>query len=281
MQNWLTYLYVPLAFWEGRVYREVAKRNMVLRASIVGILLFLAACSGSESKPTPVADYNRVETQQEFEEAIRQAKPGEKIMLANGDWRDFDMVVRGEGTADAPIEVFAETPGQVVLTGNSSLRLGGEHLSVSGLLFRDGYTPRSEVISFRIDSDELANHSRVTDSVIVDFSNPDRKQRDLWVGLYGKNNSFDRNHLEGKLNAGPTLAVRLNTEESQDNNHVIAHNYFGPRPVFGSNGGETFRIGTSHYSLTDSNTLVENNYFDLQRRSRNRVFKIGRECISP
>jgi poly(beta-D-mannuronate) lyase len=30
----------------------------------------------------------------------------------------------------------------------------------------------------------------------------------------------------------------------------------------GSNGGETLRIGTSHYSLSNSFTLVENNYFD-------------------
>ena len=32
--------------------------------------------------------------------------------------------------------------------------------------------------------------------------------------------------------------------------------------MFGSNGGETLRIGTSHFSLTNSNTLVENNFFD-------------------
>ncbi|MEO0817846.1 MAG: polysaccharide lyase 6 family protein [Pseudomonadota bacterium] len=54
----------------------------------------------------------------------------------------------------------------------------------------------------------------------------------------------------------------MNSEESQENNHLIANNYFGPRPVFGSNGGETLRIGTSHFSLTNSNTLVENNFFD-------------------
>ena len=32
--------------------------------------------------------------------------------------------------------------------------------------------------------------------------------------------------------------------------------------MFGSNGGETLRIGTSHYSLTTSGTRVEHNYFD-------------------
>ena len=58
------------------------------------------------------------------------------------------------------------------------------------------------------------------------------------------------------------MAVRLNTEDSRENYHRIDHNYFGPRPVLGSNGGETLRIGTSHYSLSNSFTLVENNYFD-------------------
>ena len=54
----------------------------------------------------------------------------------------------------------------------------------------------------------------------------------------------------------------LNTVESRENYHRIDHNYFGPRPILGSNGGETLRIGTSHYSLSDSFTTVENNYFD-------------------
>ena len=80
--------------------------------------------------------------------------------------------------------------------------------------------------------------------------------------MYGKGNRFENNHLSGKGNQGVTMAVRLNTEASQENAHVIANNYFGPRPILGSNGGETLRIGTSHYSLSDSLTVVENNVFD-------------------
>ena len=203
-----------------------------------------------------------VDTPAAFETAVEAAKPGDRIILADGVWTDFDILFEGKGTEGAPIELAAQTPGQVVLSGQSSLRLAGQHLVVSGLVFRDGYTPRNEVISFRKDAETLAFNSRVTNTVIDGYSNPVRSQRDLWVGLYGRNNVFDFNHLSGKQNAGPTLAVRLNTEESQQNNHRIANNYFGPRPVFGSNGGETFRIGTSHFSLTESLTVVENNFFD-------------------
>ena len=42
----------------------------------------------------------------------------------------------------------------------------------------------------------------------------------------------------------------------------LDHNFFGPRPPLGSNGGETIRIGTSEESLSDSLTLVERNIFD-------------------
>ena len=58
------------------------------------------------------------------------------------------------------------------------------------------------------------------------------------------------------------MAVKLNTVESQENHHRIDHNYFGQRPILGSNGGETLRIGTSHYSLSNSYTMIESNYFD-------------------
>ncbi len=203
-----------------------------------------------------------VKTPSEYAAAMQSVQPGDTIILANGVWRDFDLVFDAEGTEGAPIQLIAEEPGQVVLSGQSSLRLGGQHLIVSGLVFKDGYTPLNEVISFRVNNDRLAFNSRVTNTVIEGYNNPDRVQRDTWVVMYGQNNEFDHNHLSGKLNSGPTMTVRLNSEDSQNNNHHIHHNYFGPRPVFGSNGGETLRIGTSHYSLTTSGTLVENNFFD-------------------
>ena len=203
-----------------------------------------------------------VKTPTEYEKAIKEAKPGDEIVLANGTWTDFEIVFKAQGTEDAPITLTAETKGQVILSGNSNLRLAGEYLVVSGLVFKNGFTPSSEVISFRLNKSDLAHHSRVTEVVIDNYSNPDRFESDYWVGMYGKYNRFDHNHLVGKRNKGVTLAVRLTSEESQQNHHRIDHNYFGPRPLFGSNGGETLRIGTSHHSLTDSLTVVENNYFD-------------------
>ena len=203
-----------------------------------------------------------VSSQDEFEDAVDDLEPGDTIMLANGTWRDFEILFTGVGTAEKPITLTAETKGEVIIAGQSNLRMAGEHLVVSGLVFRDGYTPTNTVISFRRTRGDYAYYSRVTETVVDRFNNPERYETDFWVMMYGKHNRFDHNHLEGKSNAGVTMAVRLDSEESQQNHHRIDHNYFGPRPVLGSNGGETLRIGTSHYSLTDSLTVVEDNYFD-------------------
>ncbi|NIB42545.1 alginate lyase [Pseudomaricurvus alkylphenolicus] len=198
----------------------------------------------------------------EFDKIVPTLKPGGEVVLANGDWNNVELVFKANGSAAKPITLRAEEPGKVFITGQSNLRLSGEHLVVSGLVFKDGYTPTSEVISFRTSKKDLANHSRVTNTVIDDFNNPERFNSDTWVAIYGKNNRFDRNSLLNKRNRGVTLAVKMNTEASRENEHIIEYNYFGPRQILGSNGGETLRIGTSHYSRKFSNTVVRKNFFD-------------------
>ena len=216
----------------------------------------------SESQANLAENETLVSTQEEYAEASKSLNPGDTIVLANGRWENFEILFSGQGSEDNPIRLRGETPGEVILTGQSNLRLAGQWLDVSGLVFTDGYTPTREVISFRRTKTDLANNSRVHNVVIDDFNPPERTAVDFWVMMYGKNNRFDHNSLINKRNKGVTMAVRLDSEASQKNQHRIDHNYFGPRPILGSNGGETLRIGTSKYSRTDSQTLVENNYFD-------------------
>lgn len=205
---------------------------------------------------------NLVRNIDEFNTAVSSLQPGDRVVLANGIWADVEFVIKARGLPDQPIEISAEEPGKVIITGQSNLSFSGDYIVVSGLVFKDGFTPTSEVISFRTSKDELANNSRLTNTVIDNFSNPERMDSDLWVAIYGKNNRVDHNSLIGKGNRGVTLAVRMNTEASRENGHIIEFNYFGPRQTLGSNGGETIRIGTSHYSREYSNTIVRNNYFD-------------------
>ena len=198
----------------------------------------------------------------QFNQAVSNVIPGSIITMANGEWENVELRLKGIGTKGNPILLRSETPGKVVISGQSNLAFSGEHIIVSDLIFQNGYTPTNEVISFKTSKTDLANHSRVTNCVIDNFTNPERFDGDTWVAIYGKKNRFDHNSIIGKGNRGVTLAVKMKTEASRDNNHIIEYNYFGPREILGSNGGETLRIGTSHYSRYYSNTVVRNNYFD-------------------
>ncbi len=218
--------------------------------------------ANTNTSDTAVGERYLVSTQDEYADAVKSLVPGDTLVLADGEWKDFEILFTGEGSEDAPIHLAAETPGKVFLTGQSNLRIAGEWLDVSGLVFTEGFTPTREVISFRRTKGDLANNSRVHNVVIDDYNPTERTSADFWVMIYGKNNRFDHNTLVNKRNRGVTMAVRMDTEESRKNNHRIDHNYFGPRPILGSNGGETLRIGTSHYSRSESLTLIENNYFD-------------------
>lgn len=209
-----------------------------------------------------LAESALVRTPAEYASALGRLEPGDTLTLADGEWRDFQIVFTGQGTEDRPITLTAQTPGGVTLTGRSNLSLAGEHLVVSNLVFRDGFSPTGEVLSFRRSLTERANYSRITSVVVDGFSKPDRGDSDNWVSLFGEHNRFDHNQLTGKTNAGATLVVIRDPQQGVVNHHRIDHNYFGDRPVLGSNGGETIRVGTSHESASESFTTVENNWFE-------------------
>lgn len=232
-------------------------RTNLLFFACIGILLI-----GCNSSSTTQKTNNIITSIDRFNEAVKNAQPGDSIILSKGVWKNAELLFEAKGTEKQPITLTVEEKGKTILQGASNLRMAGEYLVVSGLVFKNGFTPTSEVISFKKDKNNFATNSRLTECVIDNYSNPERREQDYWIGIYGKNNRIDHNHFEGKGNLGVTMAVRLNSEEFIKNNHRIDHNYFGPRQTLGSNGGETLRVGTSHYSLSNSNTLVEYNYFD-------------------
>jgi len=205
---------------------------------------------------------NLVENPDQFKKAITTAKPGDTIQIASGIWKDTELKFKANGTKEAPIVIIAEEKGKVFFEGQSNIKMGGSYLHLEGLIFRNGYTATSSVISLQKDKETPCNNCRVTECVIDNYNPPERFDTNYWIEIYGKNNRFDYNYLVGKRNRGVTLAVRLKQEHDRENYHQIDHNYFGYRPILGSNGGETLRIGTSHYSLSNSNTVIKDNYFE-------------------
>jgi poly(beta-D-mannuronate) lyase len=206
------------------------------------------------------AQVKLIQNKAELDAILPTLKAGDSVRLASGIWKDVSLSFRGKGEATKPIIFEAEVQGKTIFEGNSKINLSGEYVVVSGLVFKNGSTNGS-VIEYREGGDKIANFCRVTNCVIDDYNSNDRTKESTWIQLYGKNNRFDHNYVANKKNEGVTMAVNLNDERNRENYHQIDHNFFGPRPPLGSNGGETLRIGVSTYSLTSSRTIVEENYF--------------------
>lgn len=200
-------------------------------------------------------------TIEQLAKAVKDAKPGDTVVVKNGVYTDVEIMITGKGEPSKPIVVKAQSPGGVVISGASVLRLAGTGIEINGFYFTNGYAPKGAAIEFRA-WDEVANHCRITNCAIDSYNPASRETENSWILLYGRNNRFDHNSIQGKLNNGVTFAVILDEERNQQNHHIIEYNYFGERPNLGSNGGETIRVGTSQSSLSSSFTVIQNNYFE-------------------
>ncbi len=203
-----------------------------------------------------------VKNLKELSNANKDAKPGDVVILENGEWNNVIMVLNCNGTKEQPITFKAQNQGQVLITGNSKLQLGGRFIIVDGLYFANGYAGADAIIKFCIDKKQLANNCRVTNTVINDFNNPKRLDENYWVAFYGKNNRLDHCSFLNKNNIAVLLAVILEDERSRENFHSIDHNYFGLRLPLASNGGEIIRVGVSEHCEFNSNTQILDNFFE-------------------
>ncbi len=204
-----------------------------------------------------IAADHLVVTAEEFNVAVAKAQPGDTITLRAGEWKDVDLLVTANGTAEQPITVRAEHPVETIVTGESRLRFAGDHLIVSGLFFK-GAWHKEDLIVFRRDSKTLANDCRLTDCAVVDCNSPENNET-RWIGIYGQRNRVDHCWIQGKTSKGTTLVIWLNENPTD---HRIDHNYFGPRPELKQNGGETIRVGDSKTSMQLCRTIVEANCFE-------------------
>lgn len=120
---------------------------------------------------------------EEYNEEISKVNSGGTIILKNREWKDTNLLAHGNGTKENPIIIKAETAGKVILTGDSSLSIYGNHVIVSGLWFKKGKTTSKHVVQFRKNSKEFANNCRFTNSTISYYDVLDDDNKNHWVDI--------------------------------------------------------------------------------------------------
>ena len=182
----------------------------------------------------------------EITKLLPQLQPGDSVIMKDGDWKDQTIAFEAKGTDAKPITLRPQTPGAVLLSGNSSIVIDGEYVAVSGLNLKESSSTKD---GFTL----KGRHCRLTESAITGGKHK------FFVHMLGLSNRLDHCYLANKTSDSPTLQIEV---EGRPNHHRIDHNHFGPRPPLGRNGGETIRVGYSHQSMTISVTIVEENLFD-------------------
>lgn len=253
---------------------DLTRRGFLTAAGAAGALG--AAGLGSPAAHAEVDRYPRtilVRTPAELDAAITEVRPGETIMMANGTWRDVAIMFRAMGNARHPITLRAQTPGKVIISGTSYLKIIGDHLVVDGLTFRDGAAPLNHLHLIQFSSwdqndttgtpTQYSNHCRLT-NVVVDRFNKEQVLpggKDVWVGLWGHHNRVDHCAFLGKTSYALLMIGWRPT--TQEDHHRIDNNYFSDIPNnHYSAAAVVIRLGDGVNALHPSYSVIERNVFE-------------------
>ncbi|APU98781.1 hypothetical protein BV902_22580 [Sphingobacterium sp. B29] len=232
------------------------KKNSV----IASLLLLLAVGTSCEKSPAEKLTLNSIacvqchSIQSAADLQALSLQPGDTVIMKSGQWTNQELTFSAQGTKQQPIVLMAEQRGAVIMKGTSSVSITGQWLVVDGLVFQEGYTTGKNVVDFTSSS----SNCRLTNTSIVDYNPPAATTDYRWVSINGSYHRIDHCYLKGKTHQGPTMVV---WGTSKPMKHRIDHNFFGERAAVPDNGGETIRVGTSDWSMTNALTTIEDNIF--------------------
>ena len=162
---------------------------------------------------------------------LASALPGDVVILKDGTWVDATIRVENGGSAENPLVIRAQTPGGVVLTGNSTLDIRAPYVSADGFLFT-GPHEKGDAVALR------SHHGILRNSAIVDYNPQNFETKFIWVLFAGEHNLVDHCYFKGKNNDRPVIG---NDYVGSRHNSVTA-SYFKDIPFIRFTSGHSHPI---------------------------------------
>ncbi len=204
----------------------------------------------------------------ELKSAISKAKPGQILVMKDGEWHDAVIDFDSKASSSAPVTLRAQTPGKVILDGNSKLTFLSPHLVADGLFFKNGALEGGSVITCNSDS------CRLTNTAIQDYNPPEVSTGYYWVLFRGNYNRMDHCFFTGKSNMNPVVQ---NDNENARFNRVDSCIVKDIPYIPNANGREIFRIfGYGHADETGDDGA----YFTLEYNLFDHAHGEGTEIVS-
>jgi hypothetical protein len=196
-----------------------------------------------------------VSTSAELAAAFKAALPGDRIVLADGEYTMVKLADKA-GTPEAPVVVEAATLGGAVVTAGQLEVARSSHVVVRGLTLRNATTLKITA----------STHVRFTrNDVALRFEPPaDPTSSRHWLQISGEGSGYhriDHNSFHDKTLMGNYVTVYGGATQISQHDR-IDHNYFGTSPAQPVNGGEAIRLGVSALSDSSSFAVVEQNLFE-------------------
>ena len=216
----------------------------------------------------------RVNNQASLNNAISSISAGDTILIetSNSPYTDLEVILNANGTAELPVVIMAESVDNVLLTGNSVVKIGGSYIYFEGFSFGGNKSPDDligdGVIEFRssTSASDWCNNCKIK-NIEFDAHNQSvtyEEEKLKWVRVYGQDNEIVNCTFNNKKGVGNCITVERN--DAIENRTLIHHNYFANRiPIKNGssvlNDQDAMRIGYSGTSLTDASCKVYNNFF--------------------
>jgi len=197
-----------------------------------------------------------VDSLDSFSKAIRGARAGDTIVIANGRYDGWSADLACRGTSARPVTIRPESAGGVVFTGRSQFVITGSYVTVDGLRFEQCVFEQNFLDLNRSD------HCRITNCV---FENSGGEGAAIRITPGSRNNRVSDcrfTHIAARcVNLQMSDAI---FEHGLPTGNVIRNNHFSDIPFKGANGRETVKIGTDQptYGHLVLSTIVEDNVFD-------------------
>lgn len=209
----------------------------------------------------------KVANQDEFKKAAEMVKAGDEIVIANGNYSNWELAVTTNGTDSKPIHIRAETSGKVIFSGDVTMPvilLKGSFTEISGLVFSGCDVFRTKESKGVLIELMDTKYCRVTDCAFT--KNSVKSQYVPIVVISGKAefNRVDHCSFTGNID-NQELQVKI-TEDAVPLHTLIDHNLFKDKNKVtwkGTNGGECVQIGQDPILLGTqySRSVVRDNRF--------------------
>ncbi|MBW8190452.1 polysaccharide lyase 6 family protein [Neiella marina] len=210
------------------------------------------------------------------EEWKKTARAGDVLVIPDGTYDNLKLTIFGKGKPKKPVRLKAETPGGVILTGESWIYYYGQYVSVDGFDLQNIKAStlkgklRAPISNMRPGGSTEKSKDMckmcILQHIRIDNEHKDSWDKDYrWVDIAGYYNIVRHNYFGAKKSQGRVLQLNIKHAdiERQPVNHRIQYNYFASRNQGDAldNGGEALLIGESSRQHVSAQARVEMNLF--------------------